>query len=77
MNPRYITNAKGKQTDVVLTMKEFNELLEAYEDLEDIKSYNEAKERMANGESEIISLEQMKAELRTLGKLDYNVFNRI
>jgi predicted DNA-binding protein len=70
MNPRYITNAKGKQTDVVLTMKEFNELLEAYEDLEDIKSYNEAKERMANGESEIISLEQMKAELRTLGKLD-------
>jgi hypothetical protein len=70
MNPRYITNAKGKQTDVVLTMKEFNELLEAYEDLEDIKSYNEAKERMANGESERISLEQMKAELRTLGKLD-------
>lgn len=70
MNPRYITNADGKQTDVVLTMKEFNELVEAYEDLEDIKSCEEAKRRIAKGEDEIISFEQMKAELKALGKLD-------
>jgi predicted DNA-binding protein len=70
MNPRYITNAEGKQTDVVLTMKEFNELVEAYEDLEDIKSCEEAKRRIAKGEDEIISFEQMKAELKALGKLD-------
>jgi predicted DNA-binding protein len=63
-------NVKGKQTGVVLTMKEFNELIEAYEDLEDIKACEEAKRRIARGESETISLEQMKEELRLLGKLD-------
>ena len=70
INPRYITNVKGKHTDVVLTMKEFNELLEAYEDMEDIKACEEAKRRIVSGESEVISLEQMKEELRLLGKLD-------
>jgi predicted DNA-binding protein len=69
INPRYITNSKGKQTDVVLSMKEFNELVEAYEDLEDIKSCEEAKRRIASGESEVISWDQMKEELRLLGKL--------
>jgi predicted DNA-binding protein len=69
INPKYIMNVKGKQTGVVLTVKEFNELMEAYEDLEDIKSCEEAKRRIASGESEIISWEQMKEELRLLGKL--------
>ena len=63
-------NVKGKQTGVVLTVKEFNELIEAYEDLEDIKSCEEAKRRIASGESETISWEQMKEELRLLGKID-------
>jgi predicted DNA-binding protein len=69
INPKYVSNSKGKQTNVILSMKEFNELMEAYEDLEDIKSCEEAKRRIASGGSEIISFEQMKEELRLLGKL--------
>jgi hypothetical protein len=65
INPKFIMNVKGKQTGVVLTMKEFNELVEAYEDLQDIAAYEKAK---ALG-SETISWEQAKAELRALGKI--------
>jgi predicted DNA-binding protein len=70
INPRYIMDVEGEQTGVVLTMEEFKELIEAYEDLEDIKSCEEVKRKIASGESETISLEQMKEELRLLGKLD-------
>jgi hypothetical protein len=65
INPKFIMNVKGKQTGVVLTVKEFNELIEAYEDLQDIAAYEKAK---ALG-SETISWEQAKAELRALGKI--------
>ena len=65
INPKYIMNVKGKQTGVVLTVKEFNELIEAYEDLQDIAAYEKAK---ALG-SDTISWEQAKAELRALGKI--------
>jgi hypothetical protein len=66
INPRYIINSKGKQTDVVLSIKEFDKLIEAYEDLEDIVAYHKAK---ASG-GDTISWEQMKEELRKLGKID-------
>ena len=65
INPRYIINSEGNQTDVVLTVHEFNELVERYEDSEDIAAYEKAK---ALG-SDTISWEQAKAELRALGKI--------
>jgi hemerythrin-like domain-containing protein len=70
INPRYITNAEGKTTDVVLTMQEFNDLIEEMEDREDIAAYEKAKREIENGEDEVISFEQMKAELKALGKID-------
>ena len=66
INPRYIINSKGEKTDVVLSIKQFDKLIEAYEDLEDIVAYQKAK---ALG-NDTISWEQMKLELRKLGKLD-------
>jgi hypothetical protein len=65
INPKFIMNVKGKQTGVVLTVKEFNELIEAYEDLQDIAAYEKAK---ALG-SDTVSWEQAKSELRALGKI--------
>ena len=65
INPRYIINSDGNQTDVVLTVQEFDELIEGYEDSEDIAAYEKAK---ALG-SKTISWEQAKAELRALGKI--------
>jgi hemerythrin-like domain-containing protein len=70
INPRYITNAEGKTTDVVLTMQEFNDLIEEMEDREDIAAYEKAKREIENGEDEVISFEQMKAEFKALGKID-------
>ena len=65
INPRYIINSEGNQTDVVLTVQEFNELVEGYEDSEDIAAYEKAKSLG----SETISWEQAKSELRVLGKI--------
>ena len=48
-------------------MKDFKKLVEAYEDLEDLKAYDVAKARK---NEEYFSLESVKQELRTLGKLD-------
>lgn len=69
INPRYIINSDGKQTDVILTVQEFNELVEGNEDREDIAAYDKAKKRIADGEGEFIPWEQAKAELRALGKI--------
>jgi hemerythrin-like domain-containing protein len=70
INPRYIINSEGNQTDVILTVQEFNELIEEMEDREDIAAYEKAKREIENGEDEVISFEQMKAELRALGKIN-------
>ena len=35
VNPRYLVNAKGRKTAVVLSMKEYRLLMEHIEDLED------------------------------------------
>ncbi len=67
MSTQYLTNAKGEPTSVLISMKDFKKLVEAYEDLEDLKAYDVAKARK---NEEYFSLESVKQELRTLGKLD-------
>ncbi len=42
VHPQYITDAEGKSL-VVLPQKEFDNLMEELEDLEDIRLYDEAK----------------------------------
>jgi PHD/YefM family antitoxin component YafN of YafNO toxin-antitoxin module len=44
VNPQYIKDTAGKQL-VVLSAKQFNNLMEELEDLEDIKRYDAAKKR--------------------------------
>lgn len=43
VHPQYIKDANGNETLVILPAKEFNELMEELEELEDIKLYDEAK----------------------------------
>lgn len=43
LNPQYIKDANGEKSLVVLPAKEFDALLEELEELEDIKTYDEAK----------------------------------
>ncbi len=43
LHPQYVTDSNGKAVSVILPMKEFKNILEELEDLEDIKLYDKAK----------------------------------
>ena len=44
LNPQYIKDASGEQL-VILYQKEFDKLIEALEDLDDIRLYDDAKKK--------------------------------
>ena len=58
LQPRYITNAAGERTDVILSMEEFAALLQ---DLEDLIAITARKEE------ESVAREEMLAELKRDG----------
>jgi len=43
LHPQFITDTAGKKMMVVLSLKEFDTLIEELEELEDIRLYDEAK----------------------------------
>lgn len=43
IHPQYIKDANGQKTLVILPLKEFDNLIEELEELEDIKLYDESK----------------------------------
>jgi len=43
--PQFLTDEKGKRTSVVLPLKQFEEILDELEELEDIRTYDAAKAR--------------------------------
>jgi PHD/YefM family antitoxin component YafN of YafNO toxin-antitoxin module len=43
IHPQYITDEDGKKTAVVLSMNEFEQILDELEDIEDVKLFDEAK----------------------------------
>lgn len=49
VNPQYIKDSEGKKSLVILTVQEFEEIMEELEELEDIRLYDEAKKE-DNGE---------------------------
>ena len=61
LHPQYITDATGKKQAVVLSMKEYNFLLEELEELEDIKLYDAVK---AKNESSVSFGTYLKKRLK-------------
>ncbi|MFI5092125.1 MAG: type II toxin-antitoxin system prevent-host-death family antitoxin [Candidatus Acidiferrum sp.] len=57
---QFLTNEKGERIAVVISVEEYEKLVEEHEDLEDIRTIEEAK---ASGETPI-PLEQALAENR-------------
>jgi len=45
METQFLTDKKGNKTGVLLSMKQYNKLIEKLEDLEDVRLYDEAKGR--------------------------------
>lgn len=64
MSVQYITDENGKRVGVVLPIEEYERLIEALEDAEDIRLYDEAKAAQARGDSEVVPLEQALREIR-------------
>jgi PHD/YefM family antitoxin component YafN of YafNO toxin-antitoxin module len=54
----------GKRTGVILSVEEYGRMIEALEDLEDVRLYDEAKAALQRGESEVVPLEQAMREIR-------------
>ena len=42
--PRYVTNDKGGRVGVILSIEEYERLLEAVEEIESIRAYDRAKD---------------------------------
>lgn len=44
INPKYITDQKGKKLSVVLSIEEFESIVEHLEESEDVRLYDQVKE---------------------------------
>ena len=51
ISPQYIKDAKGKRSFVVLSIGDFDKVMEELESIEDVKLYDQAKKK--NGEKGI------------------------
>ncbi len=49
LRPQFITDIKGKRISVVLSIKEYDQLMEELDEKEDVRLYDEAK-KTDNGE---------------------------
>jgi len=64
-SPQFVVDEKGRRTGVLLTLRQYQALLQRIENLEDIQA---AKEALAEG-GEGIPWEEFEKQLRAEGKL--------
>lgn len=60
---RYITDEAGKRQSVILGIEEYERLLEAFEDLKDLRAADKALAEIERGEDELIPWEQVRDEI--------------
>ena len=64
MEARYLTDENGERVGVVLDVEEYERLMDAAEELEDIAAADEARAEMLRGESDSIPWEESKRRRR-------------
>lgn len=76
METRYVTDEKGERIGVILDVREYERLMEALEDLADLRAADEALQAIAYGEEELLPLdeavqemEEERSRLREAGEL--------
>ena len=74
MDTRYVVNEKGERVGVILGVEEYERLLGALEDLEDLRAADEALAEIERREDELVpwerarkEIEEERAELRRRG----------
>jgi PHD/YefM family antitoxin component YafN of YafNO toxin-antitoxin module len=60
---RYIVDENGKRVSVILPIEEYERMIEALEELEDIRAYYEAKAELEHGEDTLVPWEKVKREI--------------
>ena len=60
VTPRYLVDEIQRPTDVVLSIGQWQHILEELEELEDLRAYDEAK----SGDQESVSFDRVVSELR-------------
>ena len=68
--PQYILDSKGAKTSVIISLKDYEKILEMIEDLEDVELYNDAKNENdeylnINDAFAIIDAKRAKNDLRS------------
>jgi PHD/YefM family antitoxin component YafN of YafNO toxin-antitoxin module len=76
METRYVTDEKGERIGVILDVQEYERLLEALEDLADLRAADETLQAIARGEEDLLPLdeavqemEEERSRLREAGEL--------
>lgn len=68
IHPQYITDISGKKTAAILTMKEFETILEELEELEDIKLFDESKNDNEPALTQTEAMAMIASERKKQGK---------
>jgi PHD/YefM family antitoxin component YafN of YafNO toxin-antitoxin module len=66
MEARYIVDENGKRTGVILSVEEYERMIEELEELEDTlatQAYDRAKAELERGEDELMPWEQAEKEI--------------
>lgn len=66
MGAQYVVDENGKHVSVILPIEEYEHLIEALEELEDVlaaQAYDEARAELERGEDELIPWERAKKEI--------------
>lgn len=68
MKAKYVTNKNGKATSVILSIRQYKKLREAYEELEDIRLYEKVKAKKEENEGITLDeyIQQRKKRKRAL-----------
>ena len=63
MGARYVVDEAGKRVSVILDIEEYERLLGALEDLEDLRAADEALREIERGEDELVPWEQVRDKI--------------
>ena len=63
METRYVTDEKGERVGVILDVREYERLMEALEDLADLRAADETLQAIARGEEELLPLDEAVHEM--------------
>ena len=63
MNGRYVVDENGKRVAVLLSLEEYERMVEELEELEDVRAAAEVRAAIERGEEELIPFDQAMQEI--------------